>query len=191
MKGGLNLKNSKNNRRESMNVNPNEAIEVSLVKSMKIELKKEINFKFEMAMSNMEISERMIFQFIPKNVLRLKASELKKVDYDILSLINAENAKEGNKEKRTTFFPVNVEEVKNEIAEQIVIEKKNREVQLKAKIKTAKKNDATPLNKDDFLNRPKTPAKYNDTKPQLPRSKTPNRQKPADNQGQSRPKWKN
>ena len=162
------------------------SMEDQLLINLKNDLKKQIQFKYEQALHNMEIAERMIFRFIPLEILAMPAIELQNNKYDLLKIINAYNEKKGVKEKRATFLPSDLSVVQAEIEEDILDEKVKKSEQKKA-FKTGKKFDQTPVFKDGFLDRPATPNSNKGGWKHGIRNKTPTSKKAGD---PNRPGWK-
>ena len=172
-----------------------EPLETILVKNLRADLKKQINFKYETRLHNLEIAERMIFHFIPPNIQSMKASELKKHGYDLVKLINHFNDQHGVKvAKKTTFFPQNVDDIKEQIEDELIEQKKLRTEAQKKGIQSGKKLEDTPAFKEGFLNRPLTPIhqKLATSKNKLiMRSKTPAKKREAENiESNNRPHWR-
>lgn len=95
-----------------------------LMNNMKNEIKKQIDYKYEETLHKMEVASRLIFKFIPQEVLSLPATELQKCGYDLVQLINESNQRTGKKEKRITFLPLDVAAITAEIEQEIKEEKK-------------------------------------------------------------------
>ena len=154
-----------------------------LIRNMKADLKRQVDLKYEETLHKMEVAERLIFKFIPPEVLSLPAMELKRVNYDLVRLINETNQRAGKTEKRATFLPVDVTEVAMEIEREIIEEKEQASKQ-KMQWKSAKKLELTPIFKpgqSDTKGLPFTPKEGTRGKtpqPRKDRAVTPDHSKP-------------